>query len=170
MASWIERHAAFASSGEEVQYFVNRAFEKMWAALIPEKLHRFPDLKSILRYLQMCVHSVIIDFVRLKEYKTLLDDDQNSSSEHEAPGPSVEQHVIMQIEQEELWKRLTQRLKDEKEKRVIYGSFVLALTPRELYAQFPDTFRDVQEIYRVKENVLTRLRRDDELKTLLGGA
>jgi hypothetical protein len=59
-------------------------------------------------------------------------------------------------------------LHDEKERRVVYGSFVLALKPRELYAQFQDTFRDVNEVYRVKENVLARLRRDAELAELLG--
>jgi hypothetical protein len=48
----------------------------------------------------------------------------------------------------------------------VYGSFVLALKPRDLYAQFRDTFRDVREVYRVKERVLARLRRDAELEKL----
>jgi len=56
---------------------------------------------------------------------------------------------------------------NEKERRVVYGSFVLALKPRELYAQFRETFRDVKEVYRVKENVLARLRRDAELQEFL---
>lgn len=34
---WVARHSAFPTSGEEVQYFVNRAFEKMWVALTPDK-------------------------------------------------------------------------------------------------------------------------------------
>ena len=50
---------------------------------------------------------------------------------------------------------------------MVYGSFVLALKPRELYAQFRETFRDVKEVYRVKENVLARLRRDAELQEFL---
>jgi hypothetical protein len=32
-----------------------------------------------------------------------------------------------------------------------------------LYAHFRETFRDVRDVYRVKENVLARLRRDAEL-------
>jgi hypothetical protein len=50
----------------------------------------------------------------------------------------------------------------------VYGSFVLALKPRELYAQFREAVRDVNEVYRVKENVLARLRRDAEFEQLLG--
>ena len=40
VAGWVERHPASAISGEEVQFFVNRAFEKMWAALDSAKFAR----------------------------------------------------------------------------------------------------------------------------------
>ena len=33
LSGWVERHSAFEGSGEETQYYVNRAFEKMWTAL-----------------------------------------------------------------------------------------------------------------------------------------
>jgi hypothetical protein len=167
VTGWVERHPAFPSSGEEAQYFVNRAFEKMWAALTREKFDYFADLKSILRYLQMCVHSAIVDFMRLKEQETLLHDDQRLETRREALESVVEQHVLTHLKREELWHCLNGRLKDDKERRVIYGIFFLALKPRELYAQFPETFRNVGEIYRVKENLIARLRRDDELREFL---
>ena len=50
----------------------------------------------------------------------------------------------------------------------MYGTFILALKPRELYARFRETFRDVDDVYRVKLNVLVRLRRNSELKKLNG--
>jgi DNA-directed RNA polymerase specialized sigma24 family protein len=71
VTGWVTRHAAFPTSGEEAQYFVNRAFEKMWLALAPEKFGQFANLKSLLRYLQMCVHSVILDHVRAAEQSAL---------------------------------------------------------------------------------------------------
>ena len=61
---WVVRHPSFANTGEDVDYFVNRAFEKMWRALTPEKFANFPELKSLLAYLKMCVNSVIIDHLR----------------------------------------------------------------------------------------------------------
>lgn len=168
VAGWIERHSLFPAIEEERQYFVNRAFEKMWTAITPAKFENFADLKSILSYLQMCVHSVLVDYVRKREEATLLDqevlaripDDETSHVEHQ---------VSRQVDGQALWRWLDGQLKNEKERHVVYGAFVLAMKPRELYAQYPGTFTDVKEVYRVKENVLARLRRDDELKKRLTG-
>jgi hypothetical protein len=38
------------------------------------------------------------------------------------------------------------------------------MKPSEIYREYPQTFRDVKEIYRIKENILARLRRDKELQ------
>ncbi len=166
---WIQRHPSYPASGEEVQYFVNRAFEKMWGALPPERFHRFPDLKSLLRYLQMCAHSVIVDDTR--RAKLLLVDLESDSH----PGQAVADEsphggqAWDRFRREELWQQVTARLNDDRERVVVYGSFVLDLKPRELYAQFEESFRDVKEVYRVKENVLARLARDSELQKILRG-
>jgi DNA-directed RNA polymerase specialized sigma24 family protein len=167
VAGWVERHSAFASSGEEVQYFVNRAFEKMWSALPAEKFDRFPNLKSLLRYLQMCVHSVIVDQVRNTEQVVLSPEPQMLAADGPDAVPGVEREALTGLEQQVFWQEISMRLNTDQERRIVYGSFILGLKPRQLYAHYPEIFRDVQEIYRVKENVLARLRRDDELKELL---
>jgi DNA-directed RNA polymerase specialized sigma24 family protein len=167
VARWVERHSAFATSGEEVQYVVNRAFEKMWVALPPEKFVRFPDLKSLLRYLQMCVHSVILDQVRMSEKAMVSVPVEDLAPEISEGGMPVEDQVLDQVLQQAFWQKIEVRLQSEKERRVIYGSFALALKPREIYAQSGGLFDDVKEIYRIKENVLARLRRDAELRNLL---
>lgn len=168
VAGWVDRHAAFPASGEETQYFINRAFEKMWGALTPDKFGRFPDLKSLLRYLQMCVHSVILDHVRMAERSTVGVETEVLTAEGRTESPVVESQALDRVHRQEFWGEINARLHNEKERRVVYGSFILALKPRELCAQFQETFRDVNEVYRVKENVLARLRRDGELQELLG--
>jgi DNA-directed RNA polymerase specialized sigma24 family protein len=167
VAGWVERHSAFPTSGEEAQYFVNRAFEKMWAVLTPDRFGQFLDLKSLLRYLQMCVHSAILDQVRAAEQASVGTHADVSAMEREASGPTVEAQALAQVQGEEFWKEIEARLQNEKERRVVYGSFVLALKPREIYTQSRETFRDVHEVYRVKENVLARLGRDAKLKKSL---
>jgi DNA-directed RNA polymerase specialized sigma24 family protein len=168
VTGWVERHSAFPTSGEEAQYFVNRAFEKMWAALSPGKLSHFSDLKSLLRYLQMCVHSVVLDQVRVAEQSIVGSQSEMLSAASKAQGPTVEDQALAQVHQEKFWEEIGTRLHSEKERRVVYGSFVLALKPREIYARYRETFRDVNEVYRVKENVLARLGRDPALKESLG--
>jgi DNA-directed RNA polymerase specialized sigma24 family protein len=168
VAGWVGRHPAFPVSGEEVQYFVNRAFEKMWGALSSDKFGRFPDLKSLLRYLQMCVHSVVVDQARAAE-QALVDVQLEAAAAHSASNaPREADRALAGVYRQEFWDQIRARLNDEKEQLVVYGSFVLALKPRELYAQSKGVFRDVKEVYRVKENVLARLRRDAELAEILG--
>jgi DNA-directed RNA polymerase specialized sigma24 family protein len=169
VAGWVRQHRSFETSGEEAQYFVNRAFEKIWAALTPEKFGRFPDLRSLLRYLKMCVHSAIVDHNRSRDQADRYALAEEAAAERTSRGPSVEDWALDQAYRRRFWDLINVRLHDEKERQVVYGSFVLALKPRELYDQFRNTFADVEEVYRVKQNVLTRLRRDPEFQELLDG-
>ncbi len=151
-----------------MQFFVNRAFEKMWQVLTPEKFAQFPDLKSVLRYLQMCVHSVIVDYIRVREQAMLLDDLPGEPAIIIGDGvDSPEAQVANRSQAETLWRWITQRLKNDLERQVIYCSYVLDLKPGEIFAAHQDLFEDVREIYQIKENVLARLRRDRELRELL---
>jgi RNA polymerase sigma factor (sigma-70 family) len=168
VTGWVERHSMFYNSGEAAGYFVNRAFEKMWSAISPEKFPRFNDLKSILRYLQMCVHSVIIDHARAGERAGLLEaegEERLTEQEIDARDPEA---IALQLQgRHVLWQAIEQRLKDDKERCVVYGSYVLDMKPAELRETYAAVFTDVREVYVVKDNLLARLRRDVELLELL---
>jgi DNA-directed RNA polymerase specialized sigma24 family protein len=165
---WVNRHPAFAESGEEVQYFVNRAFERMWRAVTAEKFSRFRDLKSVLRYLQMCVHSVVLDRVRSAGHAMVARQVEDSTAGNVVGDRVHEDPALANVRRQEFWKQIDARLRNEQERQVVYGSFVLALKPREVVARYPDTFGDVKQVYRIKENVLARLGRDAELENILG--
>jgi DNA-directed RNA polymerase specialized sigma24 family protein len=166
VTSWVKHHSAFLSCGEEAQYFVNRAFERMWTALTPTKFGCFPDLKSVLSYLKMCVHSVILDVARVVERSAVVAQVETTTELEDPDAAVVEDLALDHTRREAFWKEISARLRSNKERRVVYGSYVLGMKPRELLSQFPDLFRDVSEVYRVKENVLARLRRDAELARL----
>jgi DNA-directed RNA polymerase specialized sigma24 family protein len=167
---WVERHAAFQSSGEEVQFFMNRAFEKMWLGISPEKFETFPNLKSILKYLQMCVHSVMVDFVRQKELKLIVEATEDLIHQPHTGETVVEDSVMGQLDGLELLELIRELLQDEREVCVVSGGFVLGLKPRELLDYCPDVFSDVKEVYRVKENLLARLSRNDDLRQFFDDA
>ena len=166
---WVERHALLAAADEEPDYFMNRAFEKMWRGLTPEKFEDFDDLKSLLRYLQMCTNSVIVDYMRRKEQATLA----AQVEEQDVPGvgggeTAIEDRLFTRERRTDFWHWLHQQLNDDQEYKVIHSSFVLDLKPREIAAQFPESFHDVQEVYRIKERVINRLRRLDEVAEFIG--
>ena len=159
---WITRHAAFAAQGEEAEFFINRAYERFWSAISPDRFGEFADLGALLRYLQLCVHSVIVDESRRTQHRSglpLLDEVLGERAIDEAR-PSL------RAEAEAFWELLADRLNDERERRVIYCSFFLDLRPREIYAESGTMFASVAEVYRIKENVVARLRRDPNLREL----
>jgi len=170
VAGWVRRHPAFAASGEEVAYFANRAFERLYTALTPAKFSRLPNLKAVLRYLQMCVHSALVDQGRaqgLAAFDLPLEALEAAGQPHAAP---VEAQVFDSARRQALWDWLAARLHNERERQVVYGSFVLDLKPGELHQVFNGLFSSVDEVYRVKQNLLERLRRDPEFAQFWGDA
>jgi hypothetical protein len=157
VTGWVRRHAMFSATGEEARYFVNAAFEKLWARVTPENFASFSDLKSILRYLQMCVNSAIVDFVRATEAAARRKEVEQADYIRHAG--ARQQEEFTRLERQELWGWLSKQLKNSKEESVVYGTYVLDMKPHELYERYGDLFEDVKEIYRVKENLLVRLRR-----------
>lgn len=179
VSGWVKRHPLSTILDEESDYFVNRAFEKLWNALTAEKFTRFADLKSVLRYLQMCVHSVMIDYRRGLERSQVLgqpveldtigtDDPEDGLTQMSDPGQEdLEGQVLAGAQADLLWQMLEARCKDERERKILYGSFVLALKPGEMCEQYPTLFTDVHDVYSLKENLLARLKRDQEIKLAL---
>ena len=166
-ARWVLNCSSFLMTGETVDFFVNRAFEKFWTAVKSKNFDRFPDLASLLRYLKMCVFSVVIDFARRKERSAVIERDNSSKLDAVTADEDVEQAVFDQTYYETLWELVQTRLQNEQEYVVIYGSYLLGLKPRELVQAYPAVFDEPRDVSRVKENVLARLRRDTSLLSLL---
>ena len=165
VTGWVKNSTAFQVSSEQVEYFVNGAFAKIAVILTAEKFGRFEEIGSLLRYLKMCVHSVIVDHNRLADQVNLypLEDAENEAS----TDPTLESQTMERAYRQTFWELVSRRLQDEKERMVMQGLFILALKPRELYKRARHMFSDVDEIYRVKQNILARLGRDPEFGKLL---
>jgi len=165
VAGWVLQNQRFETTGEDVEYFVNGAFGKMAGVLTPDKFNGFSDLSFVLQYLKMCVHSVIVDFDRSAHQEHW--DSLDLILEKESDEPRVENQEADRAYRKAFWVWINERLHDEKEHAVIYGSFVLELKPQELLIHYRKLFVDLDEIYRVKQNVLARLRRDNEFQNLI---
>ena len=165
VTGWVSQHSGFESSGEEAEYFVNGAYGKISSTLSPEKFPMFSDLGYLLRYLKMCVHSVITDYNRLAEYMELYD--LEDAEKEQSKNLSPEEQAMDHSKREAIWAAILARLHDAKERTVIHASFVLELKPQEILDYFPGQFADVDEIYRIKQNVISRLRRDAEFRKLI---
>jgi len=165
---WINSHPAFEDSREEVDYFANRTFDKVWSSITPAKFSNFKELNALLSYIKMCVGSVILDHIRTKEKMDLEALEDTDTGGLHTTDSAVENQVIDLLGAKELWQRIKACLSDRQEYIVVYACFVLDLKPREILLQFPGVYADIGEVYRNKENVMDKLRRNSELTKLLG--
>jgi DNA-directed RNA polymerase specialized sigma24 family protein len=168
VTAWVLRHPGFRQTGEEGAYFVNRAFEKLWAALTVETFGRFESLAAILRYLQMCVHSAVVDHLRQAEHAWERAAASPPSAEEPKQEPSGYDPQLDRLERAEFWAVIEGKLRDDKERQVIYASYVIGLKPQEICEVFHKLFGSPDEVYLAKQNVLARLRRDPDLRHSLG--
>jgi DNA-directed RNA polymerase specialized sigma24 family protein len=165
VASWVRRHSGLRAAGEDVDYLVNCAFDKMWSAMDADKFHRFTDVAGLLRYLQLCVHSVIVDHARGNQTKTVELDALPHLPSQDLP--SIEKRVTDLLEGRRLWQAVTALTQNEKESIILKYSFLYDLKPSEIYAANPDRFESLEELYRVKRNLLNRMRRNPMLQQFL---
>ena len=160
---WVRRHSGFPTSGEEASVFVVAAFEKLWQAVPPARFGLFPDLKALLRYLKLCAGSSIIDSLRVRDESVSLDDDS-----HGAPvEPAAAEPHFSPAERDEIWGAVMARVQNDKERVIVYAGLALRMKPSEVIEAYPGVFESVNELYRVKQNLLERLRRDQALRGYL---
>lgn len=164
VASWVERQPAFHMTGEEADFFINGAFARLMRAITPESFAGFQNLKSILGYLQLCVVSEVNDHARAQRGADTLSLEQINIAGYSADD-DVEQMALEDAERSELWSVIRSSITDDTELLVVYASYVLGIKPRQLAERYPDRFDSVQRVYRIKENVLARLRRDPRLQS-----
>ncbi len=159
VSGWVLRHPDFSRTDEDVEYFVQGAFVRFWTALSGRGLDEGRDLAALLLYLKRCVHSEIVDHLRRERLRALAAD-----TEEMQEVPDSIQVQTDPIAVENLWAFVEDKLIDEKERIVIYASFFLAFQPREIFAHYQSHFSGVREVYRIKENVIARLKRAPQLE------
>ena len=163
--AYVGQHSASSMVRESDEYWVNRAFQRFWMAVTPERFGRFPDLPALLKYLKMCVHSVLLDEVRARRAASV-------SSLEELPDTlpeprDAEGAVVGKLAGQQLWQAVHRELQDEPERVVAYLSFARDLKPAEIFERHPALYNGVSDVYRVKRNVIERLRRSPEIRAFV---
>lgn len=162
--SWVRRSGAFPSSGESSEYFVGAAFTKFWRA-IADRFEQFPTLASLLHYLQLCAGSVVIDSVRAQSWAEMLPEEAIPSGL--SPQAAPDEEAMQRVNCEEFWSYINAQLNSEAERIVVFRSFVLGMKPGDIYNDHQDLFQSINDVYNVKRNVLGRLSRNPELRSML---
>lgn len=148
----------------EGEDMAREALERFWRTLRSASIsERFDHVGALLKYLNQCVISTILDHRRQEERKRRL---MERMKFFEAPvqfSASPEREALERIVHEEQFQRIRgwiqNNITDAKEQLVLQDSFEHDMKPSEIAQRHPDMFPDVQTVRQIKERILKRLRR-----------
>ena len=160
--AYIGQHSAAGMLRESDEYWINRAFQRFWMAVTADRFAQFPDLAALLRYLKLCVHSVLLDELRARRTGSLTSLEEVPET---APADTDAEHTALgSLAGQQLWSAVLREVQDEAERTVAYLSFARDLKPAEIQRRHPSVYASVADVYRVKRNLLERLRRNPEIQ------
>lgn len=163
--AYVGQHSAAAMVREPDDYWVNRAFQRFWMAVGPDRFGQFTDLAALLKYLKLCVHSVLLDEVRSRKVASTGSLDE--VPETHAATETAEETVVGELSGQQLWRVISHELQGDAERMVAVLSFARDLKPAEIYSRHPTLYESVGDVYRIKRNILERLRRSPEVRAFL---
>jgi DNA-directed RNA polymerase specialized sigma24 family protein len=155
---WLHCHPRRESACrlESEDTYVALAFERFWQATSRQQVV-FKTLGAALAYLRASLHGAILDTLRAysRPREVALPE----------PGEAGEPQVEDQSDSNEVWEALQDMLPNERERRLAYLLYHCGLKPREIVRFCPQEWSDVQEIYRLRRNIMERiLRHADHLR------
>ena len=156
---WFWRHPKrrLASRFESEENYVAQAFERFWQATTLKQRMEFKSLGAAMQYLRACLNGVIMDMLR-----TYARPEEVSLQESWEPG---EPFVEDSSEIDDVWYVLQTIFSDAHEQRLAYLLFYCGHKPREIVRFCSEEWRDVQEIYRLRHNIMDRIVRNaDQLR------
>jgi len=162
---WVYGHIHFQEvvSNDEPQDIVVQAFERFWKSYTADKFALSGGLKSVLAYLKMCVNGVITDAWRKLCRQKLEEQTEDETQDLPEEKPTPEKL----LQSAEFWQYIKQHSRTQEEYVVVYASFVLNLSPRQILAEYPDLFADIKQIYQYKANAKSYWEEDPYIQEFL---
>lgn len=161
VAAWVVQHPAHLDPAA-IDCVVNRAFERFWQAVGPERFDAFPSLAALLAYLKMCAASCVLDEVRTSRRHQLLSLNQLLAANPEFGEPAAlddpEHEVASSLGAKQVWSKIERTLPNKTDRLVVYLSVEAGLSPSAICRRYPQVFGSVDALYDRKARVLARLR------------
>ena len=151
LQDWIHRHPQkeVLCRFESEEYYMALAFERFWQAVMHLEDLEFGILTVALAYLQSSLNAVILDVLRAYA--------QSSNVAFLETDDAGEPVVENDEHEGTLWEMMQRMLPNEREQRMAYLLFHCCLQPWEIVRSNPQEFSDVQEVARLRRDIIARL-------------
>lgn len=163
LLDWV--HATCIPDPADAEDAAREALERFWRTLAGRGepvATRFAHAGALLKYLQQCAVSTVLDRRRVAARRARLAARLQAYESLSPPLAGPEEAALEQAERADQAARVrawVAAVSDPAERRVIQLSFVDDLSPAEIAARFPAEFADAQSVRQIKERVLRRARR-----------
>lgn len=159
--AWVAQHLPPALA-EASEALVNDAFFRLFHAIDATRFGQFPSTPSLLAYLKACASSVVSDHLRsLRAHRA---EEAVANLDHEIILADPGEEVLAQLFASEIWEAISAGISEE-ERLILQVICILGWPARKLQLLAPERFPTVKEIYRLKRNLMERLRRNRQLQT-----
>jgi len=154
---WLRRHPQreVACRLQSEENYVAQAFERFWQAIAFNQRVEFSTLAAALQYLRASLHGALLDTLRAYA--------RPREVPRPVPGEPGEPLVEASSDHSEVWDLLHMILSNPREQRLAYLLFHDGLKPREIVRFCSQEWSDVQEIYRLRRNIMERVVRNADL-------
>lgn len=168
---WLRQCSGFDTLDIPIEELELLSFERFWHAFYHKRsLSEFESLRALLHYLRLCCMSTITDELRQRSRdRALTQSLSNYPATEPPPTTQLDQQMMEQEESHHFWQTVEGNLRSQEEEVLVRSYFIHGLKPRQIHATYPRHFPAVQDVYRIKRNVLSRLSRMDGLREIWQG-
>lgn len=163
---WIRRNSLLDATDIPLEELTALSYQRFWYATSRVPFTRFPTLQAILQYLNLCCGSAVTDKARRARREPSVSALENHYDLSNENGDGAGYSSMEDDERTLLWQRVEAVARTEAEQILLDACFNMDLPPRRILEAYPDHFHEIQDIYRIKRNLLNRLRNDSVLRDI----
>jgi len=148
---------------DQVHDRVQTAYLKFLKAIHPHTFdNKFATIGHLMAFLRCCAHSVKVDDARRVAREELYGPFISWDNIRENKMAQESESALERLSRKELLAYIEQSMLDDQERLVMRLS-LLGYAPKQIAEKAKHTFRDVKEVYKIKERILSRLSNDPRL-------
>jgi hypothetical protein len=150
--TWFHKHPGYESVSrvQSDTHFIALTFERLWQAVIRRQI-ACETFSEVLVYLRASLNGAILETLRTCS--------RPSTVSEFGPAEQNRQHATHGLE---VWIWVQTQLFNEREQRLIYLLYHCGLSPAEIVCSCRQGWSDVQEVTRLRRNILAKLEEKPE--------
>jgi hypothetical protein len=147
LRTWFHKHPCYESVSrfQSEQHFIALAFERLWQAVVRRQI-ACETFSEMLVYLRASLNGAILETLRTCSRPSTLSE-----------FGSAEQNLQDATHELEVWIWVQTRLFNKREQRLVYLLYHCGLSPAEIVRSCRQEWSDVQEVTRLRRNILAQL-------------